>query len=145
MRKTDSRFSLANFMRTHLYSAMATLKIGMDILHKENVVIDKIYGHGGFFKTPEVGQRILSAAIDTPVSVMETAGEGGPYGMALLCAYMLWKEDESLEDYLDDKVFHGCKSVTVTADQKEVDGFNKFIEDYKACLNVEKEAIKCWN
>ena len=117
----------------------------MDILHKENVVIDKIYGHGGFFKTPEVGQRILSAAIDTPVSVMETAGEGGPYGMALLCAYMLWKEDESLEDYLDDKVFHGCKSVTVTADQKEVDGFNRFIEDYKACLNVEKEAIKCWN
>ena len=144
MRKTDSRFSLANFMRTHLYSAMATLKIGMDILHKENVVIDKIYGHGGFFKTPEVGQRILSAAIDTPVSVMETAGEGGPYGMALLCAYLLWKENESLEDYLDDKVFHGCKSVTVTADQTEVDGFNRFIEDYKACLNVEEEAIKCW-
>ena len=144
MRKADSKFSLANFMRTHLYSAMATLKIGMDILHEENVEIDKIYGHGGFFKTPEVGQRVLSAAIDTPVSVMETAGEGGPYGMALLCAYMLWKEDESLEDYLDDKVFHGCKSVSVTADQKEVDGFNKFISDYKSCLNVEREAIKCW-
>ena len=144
MRKADSRFTLANFMRTHLYSAMATLKIGMDILRGENVVIDKIYGHGGFFKTPEVGQRILSAAIDTPVSVMETAGEGGPYGMALLCAYMLWKEDESLEDYLDDKVFHGCKSVTVMAEQKEADGFNRFIEDYKSCLKVEKEAINCW-
>jgi sugar (pentulose or hexulose) kinase len=144
MRKADSKFTLANFMRTHLYSALATLKIGMDILHEENVVIDKIYGHGGFFKTPEVGQRILSAAINTPVSVMETAGEGGPYGMALLCAYMLWKEDESLEDYLDDKVFHGCKSVTVTAEQKEFDGFNKFISDYKSCLNVEREAIKCW-
>ena len=144
MRKADSSFTLANFMRTHLYSAMATLKIGMDILRGENVVIDKIYGHGGFFKTPEVGQRILSAAIDTPVSVMETAGEGGPYGMALLCAYMLWKEDESLEDYLDDKVFHGCKSVTVMAEQKEADGFNRFIEDYKSCLKVEKEAINCW-
>ncbi len=144
MRKADSRFTLPNFMRTHLYSAMATLKIGMDILHGENVEIDKIYGHGGFFKTPEVGQRILSAAIDTPVSVMETAGEGGPYGMALLCAYMLWKKDESLEDYLDDKVFHGCKSVTVSAEQREVDGFNKFIEDYKSCLAVEKEAIRSW-
>ena len=144
MRKADSSFTLANFMRTHLYSAMATLKIGMDILRGENVVIDKIYGHGGFFKTPEVGQRILSAAIGTPVSVMETAGEGGPYGMALLCAYMLWKEDESLEDYLDDKVFHGCKSVTVMAEQKEADGFNRFIEDYKSCLKVEKEAINCW-
>ena len=144
MRKADSKFTLSNFMRTHLYSAMATLKIGMDILRKENVAIDKIYGHGGFFKTPEVGQRILSAAIDTPVSVMETAGEGGPYGMALLCAYMLWKEDESLEDYLDDKVFHGCKAVSVMAEQNEVDGFNKFIEDYKSCLKVEKEAIKCW-
>ena len=144
MRKADSQFTLANFMRTHLYSALATLKIGMDILHGENVAIDKIYGHGGFFKTPEVGQRILSAAIDTPVSVMETAGEGGPYGMALLCAYMLWKEDESLEDYLDDKVFRGCKAVTVTADQKEVDGFNKFIAAYRSCLEVEREAIRCW-
>ena len=87
IRKADSAFSLANFMRTHLYSALATLKIGMDILSEENVEIDKIYGHGGFFKTEEVGQRILSAAINTPVSVMQTAGEGGPYGMALLCAY----------------------------------------------------------
>ena len=143
IRKPDARFTLANFMRTHLYSAMATLKIGMDILNKEDVRIDKIYGHGGFFKTEEVGQRILSAAIGAPVSVMETAGEGGPYGMALLGAYRLWKEEgESLEDYLDDKVFKDAKTTSVMANEKEVEGFDRFIEDYKNCLTVEKEAIK---
>ena len=142
LRKPDAAFNLANFMRTHLYSAMATLKIGMDILNKENVGIDKIYGHGGFFKTPEVGQRILSAAIDAPVSVMETAGEGGPYGMALLCAYLLWKEEgETLEDYLDQKVFAEAETTTIMADQEEVDGFNRFIDSYESCLSVEKEAI----
>lgn len=145
LRKADSKFNLANFMRTHLYSALATLKIGMDILNKENVEIDKIYGHGGFFKTPGVGQRILSAAINTPVSVMTTAGEGGPYGMALLCAYYLWKQDnETLENFLDNRVFNNCESNTIMADLNEVDGFNKFIEDYKKCLAVESEAIKCW-
>ncbi len=143
IRKADSAFSLANFMRTHLYSALATLKIGMDILSEENVEIDKIYGHGGFFKTEEVGQRILSAAINTPVSVMQTAGEGGPYGMALLCAYALWRgKDETLEDYLDNKVFASCESSTVMADKAEVDGFNKFIRQYKNCLEVEKTAIR---
>ena len=143
IRKADSAFSLANFMRTHLYSALATLKIGMDILSEENVEIDKIYGHGGFFKTEEVGQRILSAAINTPVSVMQTAGEGGPYGMALLCAYALWRgKDEALEDYLDNKVFASCESSTVMADKAEVDGFNKFIRQYKNCLEVEKTAIR---
>ena len=106
-RTPDARLTLANFMRTHLLSALATLKIGLDILTQtEHVEIDKLYGHGGFFKTPEVGQRMLSAAVGAPVSVMETAGEGGPYGMALLAAYMLWKgADESLPDYLDGKVF----------------------------------------
>ncbi|MBQ6508686.1 MAG: hypothetical protein IJI07_04360 [Flexilinea sp.] len=143
LRKADSRFTLANFMRTHMYSALATLKIGMDILNAENVAIDKIYGHGGFFKTKEVGQRMLSAAINAPVSVMQTAGEGGPYGMALLCAYALWRdENESLEDYLDNKVFGSCVSETVMADADEVDGFNKFIENYKSCLEVEKAAIQ---
>ncbi|MBR4470553.1 MAG: ATPase [Erysipelotrichaceae bacterium] len=143
IRKPDSVFDLSNFMRSHLYSAMATLKIGMDILAKENVEIEKIFGHGGFFKTEGVGQRILSAAINAPVSVMETAGEGGPYGMALLCAYALWKkEGETLEDYLDQKVFNGCKSSTLMADEKEVDGFNRYIEKYKSCLEVEKAAIR---
>ena len=143
LRRPDSKFNLANFMRTHLYSALATLKIGMDILNEEGVHLDKIYGHGGFFKTEEVGQRILSAAINAPVSVMETAGEGGPYGMALLSGYMLWKdENESLEDYLDNKVFNGNKSVTIMADEEEVEGFNRFIEAYKKGLAIEENAIE---
>ena len=143
MRKPDAKFDLPNFMRTHLYSAMATLKIGMDILNKEEVKIERIYGHGGFFKTEEVGQRILSSAIHAPVSVMETAGEGGPYGMALLAAYCLWKkEGQSLEDYLDEEVFRDAKTSTVMATEKEAEGFDRFIEDYKNCLSVEKEAIK---
>ena len=143
LRKPDADFTLANFMRTHLYSALSTLKIGMDILAKEDVKIDKIYGHGGFFKTEGVGQRMLSAAIDAEVSVMETAGEGGPYGMALLCAYMLWKEEqESLEDYLDHKVFANAKTVSLKADKAEVEGFNRFLENYHSCLSVEKEAIR---
>ncbi len=143
MRRADSKFNLPNFLRMHLYSALATLKIGMDILADENVAIDKIYGHGGYFKTPGVGQRILSAAINAPVSVMQTAGEGGPYGMALLGAYALWKDDgESLEDYLDNRVFGDCESSTIMADQAEVDGFNKFLSVYKNCLDVEKLAIE---
>ena len=143
MRRADSKFNLPNFMRMHLYSALATLKIGMDILADEKVTIDKIYGHGGYFKTPGVGQRILSAAINAPVSVMQTAGEGGPYGMALLGAYALWKDEgESLEDYLDNKVFADCESSTIMADQAEVDGFNKFLSVYKNCLDVEKLAIE---
>ena len=143
MRRADSKFNLPNFLRMHLYSALATLKIGMDILADENVAIDKIYGHGGYFKTPGVGQRILSAAINAPVSVMQTAGEGGPYGMALLGAYALWKDEgESLEDYLDNRVFADCESSTIMADQAEVDGFNKFLSVYKNCLDVEKLAIE---
>ena len=143
LRKPDSKFNLTNFMRTHMYSALATLKIGMDILAEENVVIDKIYGHGGFFKTEEVGQRMLSAAINAPVSVMQTAGEGGPYGMAILCAYALWRdENESLEDYLDNKVFADCEASTIMAEKAEIDGFNKFIKSYKNCLEVEKAAVR---
>ena len=143
LRKADSNFNLANFMKTNLYSALATLKIGMDILNKEDVDIDKIYGHGGYFKTPEVGQRVLSAAINAPVSVMETAGEGGPYGMALLCAYSLWKdENETLEDYLDNKVFNEAKTSTIMADENEVASFNDFVEKYVKALSVEKEAIE---
>ena len=143
-RTPNSGFTLANFMRTHLLSALATLKIGLDILTQtEHVVIDKLYGHGGFFKTPEVGQRMLSAAVGAPVSVMETAGEGGPYGMALLCAYMLWRsEGESLADYLDNKVFAHAKSSTLTADAADVDGFNAFVERYKKALALEKTATE---
>ena len=144
-RANNSDFSLANFMRTHLLSALATLKIGLDILtEKENVGIDKLYGHGGFFKTPEVGQRMLSAAVGAPVSVMETAGEGGPYGMALLAAYMIWREEgEKLEDYLDNKVFAGAATHTLTADDKDASGFSVFLTRYIKALPVEKAAIEC--
>ena len=144
LRTPDAKFSLANFMRTHLLSALATLKIGLDILTgEERVQVDKLYGHGGFFKTPTVGQRFLSAAVNAPVSVMETAGEGGAYGMALLCGYMLWKnENESLSDYLDNKVFIHAASSTLMADRSDVDGFNRFLEKYKAAFNVEKIAVE---
>ena len=135
---------MANFTRTHLLSALATLKIGLDILTgRERVSIDKLYGHGGFFKTPGVGQRMLSAAVGAPVSVMETAGEGGPYGMALLAAYLLWKDDgETLEDYLEHKVFANAKASTLTADDGDIAGFNTFLARYKAALPVEKLAAE---
>ena len=143
-RSPDAKFTLANFMRTHLLSALATLKIGLDILTQtEQVEIDKLYGHGGFFKTPEVGQRMLSAAVGAPVSVMETAGEGGPYGMALLGAYMLWKDaGESLPDYLDHKVFAGAKASTLMAEEREVAGFDRFLQRYRKALPLEKCATE---
>ena len=143
-RTPDARFTLANFMRTHLLSALATLKIGLDILTQtEHVEIDRLYGHGGFFKTPEVGQRLLSAAVGAPVSVMETAGEGGPYGMALLGAFMLWRENgETLPDYLDNKVFADAKTTTLTADGNDIAGFNAFVKRYQAAFPVEKTATE---
>ncbi len=144
LRTPDARFTLANFMRTHLLSALATLKIGLDILtQNEQVEIDKLYGHGGFFKTPEVGQRLLSAAVGAPVSVMETAGEGGPYGMALLAAYMLWKDGgESLPDYLDNRVFAEAKSSTLMADAADIEGFNAFLARYTQALPLERTATE---
>ncbi len=143
-RTPDAKFTLANFMRTHLLSALATLKIGLDILTEtEQVSIDKLYGHGGFFKTPEVGQRMLSAAVGAPVSVMETAGEGGPYGMALLAAYLLRREEsESLPDYLDKKVFAAARTAALTADPAEIEGFNAFLARYKKALPVERTAVE---
>lgn len=142
MRSPDARLTLADFMRTHLLSALATLKLGLDILTKEeDVQVDRLYGHGGFFKTPGVGQRLLSAAVGAPVSVMETAGEGGPFGMALLCAYMLNRQPgESLADYLDNKVFAGAASTTLTASDEDAAGFASFLERYKAALPVERLA-----
>ena len=135
--------TLANFMRTHLLSALATLKIGLDILTgEEKVPIDKLYGHGGYFKAPGVGQRMLSAAVGAPVSVMETAGEGGPYGMALLAGYMIWKEKgQSLENYLENRVFADAVSSTLTANEKDIAGFADFLTRYKKALDVEKAAI----
>ena len=143
-RMQNADFTLENFMRTHLLSALSTLKIGLDILTQtERVEIDKLYGHGGFFKTPEVGQRMLSAAVGAPVSVMETAGEGGPYGMALLGAYMLWRDEgETLEDYLDNKVFADAKSSTLMADERDVAGFDVFLERYRKALPLERTAVE---
>lgn len=142
-RMPDAKFSLANFMRSNIMSAIVVLKIGLDILAKEGVTVDKLYGHGGYFKTPGVGQRILSAAVNAPVSVMETAGEGGPYGMALLAAYMIWKEDgETLEDFLDNKVFSNAKETTLMATPEEVKGFADFTEKYMKALAIERSAVE---
>jgi sugar (pentulose or hexulose) kinase len=140
----DAKLSLANFMRCHLLSALATLKIGLDILTKEERIrVDKLYGHGGFFKTPGVGQRILSAAVKAPVSVMETAGEGGPYGMALLAAYLLEKKDgQTLEAYLENEIFASAKSSTLMADQRDMDGFDAYLTRYQAALPVERTAVE---
>ena len=141
VRRPDSKFSLANFLRAQLYSTMATLKIGMDILARENVVIDSLTGHGGLFKTPVVGQTYLAAACNAPVTCMETAGEGGPYGMALLVAYGANRaENESLEDYLNDRVFKAAAGSTILPDAADVAGFDAYIKQYKALLKVERMA-----
>ena len=143
VRRPDSKFTLANFFRATLYSTMSTLKIGMDILAKEDVAIDSLTGHGGLFKTPVVGQKYMAAACNAPVTCMETAGEGGPYGMALLAAYMANKAPgESLEAYLNDRVFAGAKGTTLQPEQADVEGFNTYIERYKKLLQVEKTAVE---
>ncbi len=142
VRTPESRFTLANFMRVHLFSALGALKIGLDIFDKEQVKIDQILGHGGFFKTEEVGQRIMAAAMNAPVSVMETAGEGGAWGIALLAAYMLHKaKNEPLEAYLANKVFAGEQSTTIAPDPRDVDGFTTFMERYKTGLGIERAAV----
>lgn len=143
VRRPDSKFTLANFFRATLYSTMSTLKIGMDILAGEKVAIDSLTGHGGLFKTPVVGQKYMAAACNAPVTCMETAGEGGPYGMALLAAYAVNKaEGESLEAYLNARVFANAKGVTLTPDAADVAGFNTYIEQYKQLLKVEKTAVE---
>ncbi|MFZ6029448.1 MAG: xylulokinase [Chloroflexota bacterium] len=144
VRTPESRFTLANFMRVHLFSALGALKIGMDILfEREKVKIDRLLGHGGFFKTEEVGQRIMAAAMNVPVSVMETAGEGGAWGIALLGAYMRQKANgESLEAYLSNRVFTGENGVTIAPGQADVDGFAAFMERYKKGLAIESAAVE---
>ena len=143
VRTPESRFTLSNFMRVHLFSSPGALKIGMDILfEQEKVKIDQLLGHGGFFKTKEVGQRIMAAAMNVPVSVMETASEGGAWGIALLASFMLHKaENEPLEAYLSNKVFAGENSTTIAPDQMDVDGFTAFMERYKTGLVIERTAV----
>ena len=143
VRTPESHFTLSNFMRVHLFSALGALKIGLDILfEQEHVEIDQVLGHGGFFKTEGIGQVIMAAAMEVPVSVMETAGEGGAWGIALLAAYMLYKEkDEPLEAYLSNKVFAGEKSTTIAPDLADVQGFSTFMERYKKGLAIERMAV----
>ncbi len=144
VRSAKSNFNLANFMRTHLFTAFGALKIGMDLLVKEeNVKIHSILAHGGLFKTPVVGQKMMAAAINTPVSVMDTAGEGGAWGMAILSSYMLNKsENESLEDFLDNKVFKEVTAQEIYPDELDVKGFEAFIKRYKKGLVIEKAAAE---
>lgn len=142
VRSADSRFTLSNFMRTQLYSSVATLKIGMDILAEENVHLDTLMGHGGFFKAPKVGQRVMAAAINVPVSVMKTAGEGGPWGMALLASYMVNRaEDETLEQYLAKNIFSQAPCERIEPEEDIIKGFKRFMEKYKAALAVERAAV----
>lgn len=143
VRTPQSSFNLANFMRVHLYTSLGALKVGMDIMLKEeHVELDRILGHGGLFKTKGVGQSILAGAIDTPVSVMETAGEGGAWGIALLASYMAHREeDENLADFLAEKVFAGETGIEMQADPEDVAGFNTFIERYKEGFSIERAAV----
>lgn len=143
-RTPESKFNLANFMRVNLFTALATLKVGLDIMLKEEgVQVDRIFGHGGLFKTKGVGQKIMAAAMNAPVSVMETAGEGGAWGIAVLASYMLQKESgEPLDDYLQNKVFAGQTGEEMQPDQADVDGFDTFIERYKKGLSIERAAVE---
>ena len=145
VRSANDKFTLANFMRANLYASVGVLKIGNDILfNDEQVQVDRITGHGGLFKTKGVGQRVLAAAINSPISVMETAGEGGAWGIALLASYMINKiPNQSLATYLDDVVFAGESGEEIAPTAEEVAGFNTYIERYKTGLGIEEAAVKC--
>ena len=144
VRTPDSKFNLANFMRVHLFTALGALKVGLDILLKEEgVKVDRILGHGGLFKTKGVGQKIMAAAMNAPVSVMETAGEGGAWGIALLATYMKnGKENQTLDEFLEKEVFAGNEGVEEKPDAVDVKGFDEFINRYKEGLPIEKAAIE---
>ena len=143
MRSPNDRFNLANFMRANLYATIAVLKLGNDVLFKEeNVKVDRITGHGGLFKTPGVGQKVLAAALNSPISVMETAGEGGAWGIALLAAYLVNNPDKlNLADYLEKVVFAGNTGIEIAPEPADVEGFNRYIETYKACIPVDQAAV----
>lgn len=143
VRSANDKFNLANFMRSHLYASVGVLKIGNDILfNEEKIKVDRITGHGGLFRTKGVGQKVLAAAINSPISVMETAGEGGAWGIALLGSYLVNNDKkQSLSDFLDEKVFAGDAGVEIAPNPEDVAGFNAYIENYKACLPVEQAAV----
>jgi sugar (pentulose or hexulose) kinase len=143
VRSANDKFNLANFMRAHLHASVGVLKIGNDILfNEEKIKVDRITGHGGLFKTKGVGQRILAAALNSPISVMETAGEGGAWGIALLAGYMANNtKNQSLADYLEEVVFAGDAGVEIAPTPEEVEGFNRYIQNYMACLPAEAAAV----
>ena len=142
VRTPDAALTFANFSRSLVAGAMSSLKLGMDILARENVKIDSLLGHGGYFKTPVAGQTILAASLNTPISVMETAGEGGPWGMALLAAYRANRqENQTLEAYLQDQVFGHAKSVSISPDAADAAGLEAYTQRFSACLDAQKAAI----
>ena len=143
VRSANDKFNLANFMRVHLYGAVSVLKVGNDILfNDEKIKVDRITGHGGLFKTKGVGQRVLAAAINSPISVMETAGEGGAWGIALLGSYLVNNDKhQSLADFLDEKVFAGNAGVEIAPTAEDIAGFNAYIENYKKGIAIEKAAV----
>ncbi|MDE6491159.1 MAG: FGGY-family carbohydrate kinase [Muribaculaceae bacterium] len=144
VRSASDKFNLANFMRAHLYASVAVLKIGNDILfNEEKVEVDRITGHGGLFRTPVVGQRVLAAALNSPISVMETAGEGGAWGIALLASFMVNNPSgKSLAGWLNDNVFLGTTGSEIAPDPADVEGFDKYIRTYMRGLAVERCAVE---
>ena len=143
IRLPDAKMNMANFMRAQIYASMETLKAGMEIMNRERVAIDRVYGHGGLFKTEGVAQNLLAAAIHAPVTVMETAGEGGAWGIALLADYRIHAEGgESLENYLQNRVFAGMKQVTVSPDPEDEAGFDRYMERFMACIPAQKAAVE---
>ncbi len=143
VRSANDKFNLANFMRAHLHAAVGALKIGNDILfNEEHVKVDRITGHGGLFKTKGVGQTILATALNSPISVMETAGEGGAWGIALLASYLINNKSQTLADYLDAEVFAGNEGVEIAPKAEDVAGFNVYINNYLAALPTVEAAVK---
>ena len=143
VRRKDSKLTLANFMRSQIYSIFASLAVGHRILDAEQVRIRRLTGHGGLFKTPGVAQKYMAAALNAPVTVMKTAGEGGPYGMALLASYILRAKEMTLEDYLENVVFAGAEGSTMEPDAADVAGYKDYLKVYCDCLDLEHTAVKC--
>jgi sugar (pentulose or hexulose) kinase len=141
VRTSSCHFSLPNFMRAQLFTSLAALRTGMDILFEnEQVQVDAINGHGGFFKTKEVGQKIMAAALHTPISILETAGEGGAWGIALLASYLVNGSNQKLEDFLNKQVFQDSKASTLEPDKKDIEGFNAFMTNFRKALPIERMA-----
>lgn len=144
IRKADNEFNLSNFMRTHIYSSFATVKIGLDLLfNDQDIKIKKLLGHGGLFKIEKIAQQILASSLNTPVEVTDTASEGGAWGMAILAEYAAHKEQtRSLEEYLNTQIFVDTKSIVCYPNKEETEGFNSFLERYKKSLQIEKFAVE---